>query len=150
MTKAKKIAIAICVLALVIGGLWLYWERPIPLGDLIPEEEWVGMDLEQMVPTNPNGDIKFEEPPMEEILTQIRILRVSRDEENRLGDDEAFRITLYKRDAWPTVIYVKSTGEVHVAADMQLDGWKYYKGAEALYVYLSNLSQTLPAVVPAE
>ena len=38
MTKAKIPGIAILVLLLVIGSLWFYWERPISLGERIPQE----------------------------------------------------------------------------------------------------------------
>ena len=148
MMKARKICIAICTVIFAAAGLWFYWEKPIPLGDQLPEEAWVKMELEQMLPRNPSGDIAFEEVPMEDILRQIQILRVTRAEENRLLDDECFRITLHKEKAWPTVIYVGSTGRIHVAVDMQFDDWKNYEGGEALYVYLSNLSETLNVASP--
>lgn len=150
MTKGKKIAAILCLLTLIFGGLWWYWEYPLPLDTLIPEAQWVRMDLEHMLPGNLAGDLKFDDPPMEEFLELLPGIRVTRGEERPYLDDECFRITLYKGEAWPTVLYVGSTGRVDIAADMQFDNWKYYEGGEALYLYLSILSQTLSGTLPVE
>ena len=150
MKNLKKITAAICLLALVNGGLWWYWERPLPLDRLIPQEQWVRMELEQMLPNNLAGDLEFQDPPMEEILELLPAIRVTRTEKRPYLDDECFRITLYKGEAWPTVLYVDSSGRIDIAADMQFDDWKNYEGGEALYRYLYNLSQNLAGTVPVE
>lgn len=150
MRKSKKIALVFCVFALVIAIFWWYWERPLPLDRLIPQEQWVRMDLEQMLPNNLAGDLEFQDPPMEEILALLPAVRVTRAEKRPYLDDECFRITLYKGEAWPTVLYVGSSGRVEIAADMQFDDWKYYEGGEALYLYLSILSKTLSGTLPVE
>lgn len=150
MKNLKKITAAICLLALVNGGLWWYWERPLPLDRLIPQEQWVRMELEQMLPNNLAGDLEFQDPPMEEILELLPAVRVTRAEKRHYLDDECFRITLYKGEAWPTVLYVGSSGRIDIAADMQFDDWKNYEGGEALYRYLYNLSQNLAGTVPVE
>ena len=150
MKNLKKITAAICLLALVNGGLWWYWERPLPLDRLIPQEQWVRMELEQMLPNNLAGDLEFQDPPMEEILALLPAVRVTRAEKRHYLDDECFRITLYKEEAWPTVLYVGSSGRIDIAADMQFDDWKNYEGGEALYRYLYNLSQNLAGTVPVE
>ena len=150
MKNLKKITAAICLLALVNGGLWWYWERPLPLDRLIPQEQWVRMELEQMLPNNLAGDLEFQDPPMEEILELLPAIRVTRTEKRPYLDDECFRITLYKGEAWPTVLYVGSSGRIDIAADMQFDDWKNYEGGEALYRYLYNLSQNLAGTVPVE
>ena len=150
MKNLKKITAAICLLALVNGGLWWYWERPLPLDRLIPQEQWVRMELEQMLPNNLAGDLEFQDPPMEEILELLPAVRVTRAEKRHYLDDECFRITLYKGEAWPTVLYVDSSGRIDIAADMQFDDWKNYEGGEALYRYLYNLSQNLAGTVPVE
>ena len=108
------------------------------------------MELEQMLPNNLAGDLEFQDPPMEEILELLPAVRVTRAEKRHYLDDECFRITLYKGEAWPTVLYVGSSGRIDIAADMQFDDWKNYEGGEALYRYLYNLSQNLAGTVPVE
>lgn len=63
-------------------------------------------------------------------------------------ENRAFRITLYRENAWPTVLYVDPTGRISLAVDMRYDNWKYYRGGAALYTALEELSETLVAVVP--
>ena len=150
MKKAQKIAIIFSVFVLLTAALWWYWERPLPLDRLIPQEQWVRMELEQMLPNNLAGDLEFQDPPMEEILELLPGARVTRAEKRHYLDDECFRITLYKGEAWPTVLYVGSSGRIDIAADMQFDDWKNYEGGEALYRYLYNLSQNLAGTVPVE
>lgn len=148
MKKAKRIPMAVCLLVLV--ALWWYWERPVPLDELLPDETWVGMELEQMCSANLAGDLEYIDPPMDAVLELLPGIRVTRAEGRPYLEDSCFRITLYKGESWPTVLYVGSTGRVDIAADMQFDNWKYYEGGEALYQYLSNLSKTLSAVFPAD
>lgn len=150
MKKAKITAIIFLALALVMGGLWFYWERPFPLHTLIPEEQWVRMEMEQMLPGNMAGDMKFVDPPMAEFLEILPSIRVSRTEERPYVEEESFRITLYKGEAWPTVMYISPTGRIHIAANLQFDDWKDYEGGEALYQYLSLCSGNLSAILPAE
>lgn len=150
MRKIKGIGLAVCGLVLIFGSLWWYWERPLPLYELLPDVSWTRMELEQMLPDNPAGDLKFADPPMEELLALLPAIRVSRAEGCHYLEDECFRITLYKGEAWPTVLYVGSTGRVDIAADMQFDDWKYYEGGEALYLYIYNLSKNLSGMVPVE
>lgn len=135
----------VVVIAVLAAGLWLYWECPMSLGKCLPEEAWIKMDMELQIQSNLAGDIRFSEIPVEQVLDQIDVTRVTRAREKRYLDEECFRITLYKGEAWPTVMYVGNTGRVDVAADMQFDDWKYYEGGEGLYHFLSFLSQNLPA-----
>ena len=146
MTGKKIITIFLSIVVLIFGLVWFCQTRTVALGSQLPEEKWTGIEREKMQPTEPDGDVCYGDVPMEDVLYQLQILRVSRSKEVVLGTDACFRITLYKEDAWPTVLYIKSTGEVHLARDMQIDDWQYYKGAEALYLYLTNLSRTLPVV----
>ena len=150
MRKIKRIGLVVCGLVLLFGALWWYWARPLPLHELLPDVSWTRMELEQMLPDNPAGDLKFADPPMEELLALLPAIRVSRAEGRPYLEDECFRITLYKEEAWPTVLYVSSTGRVDIAADMQFDNWKFYEGGEALYLYLSTLSKTLSGTLPVE
>ena len=146
----KKRWIVVNVVLAALLGVWLYWEYSVSLGKLLPEENWIRMDLELQSQSDMNGDIQFSEFPMEQILTQLDATTVSRAAEKRDLEDKSFRITLYKEEAWPTVLYVGSTGRIAIAADMQFDDWKHYEGGEGLYLYLYHLSKTLPGMVPVE
>lgn len=146
MTRAKKTGIALLVLVLVIGGLWFYWERPLSLGDLIPQEAWTGLELLQDDATNTGTFITFQDPPLEEILTQISATRVTRAEKDRLLEEKHFQIMLKKGSPYPTMLYVEENGQIHVAAELDFDHWENYEGGEELYTYLSILSQRLSAV----
>ena len=150
MTRVKKTGIAVLVLALVIGGLWIYWERPLSLGALIPQEVWLRLELQQDDGANTGDCVKFQEPPMEDILTQIQATRVTRAEKDRLLGEKYFQLLLYKGESYPTMLYVEENGQIHVAAELDFDHWKNYEGGEELYTYLSILSKNLPALYPAE
>ena len=150
MKKTKPIAMAICVLLLVIGGLWWYWEYPLALNERIPEENWVRMEMEQMLPYNMSGDLTYEDPPMEDVLALLPAIRVTRAQNSNFVEDDSFRITLFKGEAWPTVMYISPTGKIQIAAEMDFDNWKCYEGGEALYQYLYIQSKTLTALLPVE
>ena len=150
MKNLKKITVIIFLFALVNGGLWWYWEKPMPLDSLLPDEQWKKMDLERMLPDHTAGDLKFEHAPLEDVLALLPAIRVTRAEGKPYLEDDCFRITLYKGEPWPTVMYVSSTGRVDIAADLDFDHWKNYEGGEALYLYLSTLSKTLSGTLPVE
>ena len=119
MTRLQKMVGCICILSLVLAGLWWYWERPMPLNQLLPKEQWVRMQLEQMLLEKLTGDMAFAEPPLEDFLENLPSIRVNRAEKNPAVEDESFRITLYKGEAWPTVMYVSPSGRISIAADMK-------------------------------
>ena len=150
MRKIKGIGIAVCGLVLILGSLWWYWEHPLSLHDLLPEETWVRMEMEQIFSAGPTEDRKFVDPPMDAVLALLPAIRVTRAEKRPYLDDKCFRITLYKGEAWPTMLYVGSTGRIHIAADLNFDDWKCYEGGEALYQYLYLCSRTLSTVISAE
>ena len=45
MTKAKKTGRILLALALLLGFLWFYWEWPMTMDSLLPEENWVRTEL---------------------------------------------------------------------------------------------------------
>lgn len=150
MTKAKRTGIAVLALALVIGGLWFYWERPLSLGELIPQEAWIGLDLLQDDATNTGTFITFQEAPLDEILTQIQATRVTRAPKDRLLEEKHFQLMLKKGQPYPTMLYVEANGQIHIAVELDFGHWKNYEGGQELYRYLSILSKNLPALYPAE
>lgn len=150
MTKAKKTGLMLLAVALLTGVLWCYWEYPMSLGDRIPGETWVGLELRQDDGANTGGYVEFQEPPLEEILIQLYATRITRMEQDRSLDGKYFQLLLKKGESYPTMIYVEENGQIHVAAELDFDHWKNYEGGKTLYVYLSNLSRRLPAVYPME
>ena len=150
MKKTKLMATVICVLLLVIGSLWWYWEYPLALNELIPKENWARMEMEQMLPYNMSGNLTFEDPPMEDVLALLPAIRVTRAQNSNYVEDDSFRITLFKGEAWPTVMYISPTGKIQIAAELEFDNWKCYEGGEALYQYLHTCSKTLTALLPVE
>lgn len=150
MKKTKRIAAVICMLFLVLGGLWWYWEYPHPLNELIPDENWVRMEMEQTLPYNMAGNLVFEDPPMEDVLALLPAIRVTRAQNSNHVEDDSFRITLFKGEAWPTVMYISPTGKIQIAAELDFANWKCYEGGEALYQYLYTCSKTLTALLPLE
>ena len=148
MSKAKKTGIVMFLLVLAAAILWLYWERPLSLGERIPQEAWVRMELNRDDGTNTGDYVVFQEPPIDEILNQIQATRVNRAQKDRLLEGNYFQLLLYKGEAYPTMLYVEENGQIHIAAELDFDHWKNYEGGEELYRYLSNLSQRLPAIYP--
>ena len=53
--------------------------------------------------------------------------------------DGYFQINLHRSKGEATVLYVNARGEVAVAANMDLNHYRYYKGGEELYEALSAL-----------
>lgn len=101
MKRSKKILLAALILCLLLSGMWFYWEWQMPLTDLLPEENWISLELWQGDGANTGVNIAYDAPPLEEILTQFSATRVSRAEKD-------------------------------------------------LYIYMSNMSQSLSARIPAE
>lgn len=150
MTKAKKTGMALLVLVMVVVCLWLYWERPHSLWDLLPQEKWIGLELMQDNGDNTGKYATYQGVPMEEILTQIQATRVSRAAKDRLLGGKYFQILLKKGLPYPTMLYVEENGQIHIASELDFDHWKNYEGGEALYTYLSVLSKNLPALYPVD
>lgn len=147
MRKGKKLAIALCVLALLIGSLWLYWEWPMTMDTLIPEESWVRAELRHGVADGDGQDMEFEAPELDRILPQMGAVRLTRAEKRHYMDDRYFQIILYNGETYPTMIYVGSTGRVKIAQHLDFDHWKDYEGGEDFYRYLENYSRNLSAVI---
>ena len=146
MTKVKKIAALICVLAFLIGGLWFYWEQQLIIGDLIPDSTWTRLELRKGTAAGSGEEIVYD-APLEPLLTRIKAASVTRDEENRLLSDQHFQIILYNGNTYPTMLYVKSNGEVHIAVQLDFDHWKHYEDGEELYAFLLDYCESLPAEV---
>lgn len=146
MSKAKKTGLFLCVLFFAVGGLWLYWEWPMPMDTLLPKENWVRMELCRGGVTDSYFETDFENPELDKVLPQMGAVRLTRAQKRSYLDDQYFQIILYKGESYPTMIYVGSAGNVQIAKELDFDHWKTYEGGEPFYRYLQNYSQTLPAV----
>ena len=147
MTKAKKMGMAFLVFALVLGGLWFYWECPVSMGTLIPEAHWVRAELRWCSVADSFYESEFENVDPDRLVPQMDSVQLTRTEKRPYLDDYYFQINLYKGEAYPTVIYVGNTGRVQIARELDFDHWEHYEGGETFYRYLQSYSQTLPAVI---
>ncbi len=136
--KNKTALLAICVLLLVLcAALWMYWERQIPMIELLPEEDWVKLDMR--ISEAGTGDREIDPPELEKVLEAIGKAKVTRGPEYK-DVSGSFRLALYKGEGYPTVIYVSEDGKIAIAAEMDVDNWRYYEGGEELYKALLELT----------
>ena len=136
--RNKKALLAICVLLLVLcAALWMYWERQIPMIELLPDEDWV--KLEMSFSEAGTGDREMDPPELGKVLEAIGKTNVTRGPEYK-DVSGSFRLALYKGEGYPTVIYVAEDGKIAIAAEMDVDNWRYYEGGEELYEALLELT----------
>ena len=147
MEKVKKLGIAVCTFILLLGGLYVYWEREIPLMSLLPDEDWTKVQLLMGNVGSDEWEREFTDPPLDRILDFIQATKVTRDEKDPYLDDQYFQIYLIPEDGYPTVIHVEKNGEVIVFADstLDMDEYRYYEDGEILYSMLLSLSGELSA-----
>ena len=148
MTKAKKTGAVFLATMLLISLLWCYWEWPMSMASLLPEENWVRAELCWGSGISSYHVPEFENPELDKLLSQMDVVKLNRAEARNYLDDRYFQIILYKGKSYPTMIYVGDAGNVQIARELDFDHWKNYEGGEELYRYLSNLSQRLPAIYP--
>ena len=136
--RNKKVLLAICVLLRVLcAALWMYWESKIPMIELLPDEDWVKLDMS--FSEAGIGDREIDPPELGKVLTAIGKTKVTRGPEYK-DVSGSFRLALYKGEGYPTVIYVGEDGKIAIAAEMDVDNWRYYEGGEELYEALLELT----------
>lgn len=75
--KNKKVLLAVCVLLLgLCAGLWMYWECEIPMIELLPDEDWVKLDMS--ISEAGVGDREIDPPEPEKVLEAIGKTKVIR------------------------------------------------------------------------
>ena len=144
MRRSKKITFS--VLILVLFGLWWYWECPMTMDSLLPQENWIRVELRWCNVADAYYEPEFQKLELDKLLTQMKSVKLTRTEQRTYLDDQYFQINLFKGEAYPTMIYVGNTGRVQIARELDFDHWKHYEGGVAFYRFLENYSQTLPAV----
>lgn len=139
MTRFRKICIAICVLALVIAGLYLYWETEIPLTNMLPDEDWTKVQL--FVGDPGVGESEWEGAlAPEDILAAVNQTKVTRGPEFSGMSQPYFHLYLIHENGYPTTITAVENGQVAVAIEMDFDNYRYYEGGEELYQALLALT----------
>ncbi|MGN1283728.1 MAG: hypothetical protein ACI4TY_00305, partial [Candidatus Limosilactobacillus intestinavium] len=133
MSRFQKTVLGFLTAVLVILCAWAWWEREIPLTDLLPDTAWTEVRLLAGDMNSQEREQELAQPPLEEILTAISEARVTRDTKNSHLDDNYFQLYLSPEEGYPTVIYVNQNGRIQIAAEMDLDHYQYYEGGESLY-----------------
>ena len=124
---------------LVIVGIWAWWEREIPLMDLLPDTAWTSVRLLVGDTNSPEREQELAEPPLEDILTAVSEAKVTRTSRNSHLDDSYFQFYLCPEEGYPTVVYVNQNGRLQIAANMVLDHYEYYEGGENFYKALESI-----------
>lgn len=143
MSRFQKTILGFLIGMLVILCAWAYWEREIPMSDLLPDTVWTGVRVLAGDTDSPEREQELASPPREAILAAISEARVTRNTKNSHLDDRYFQLCLSPEDGYPTVIYVNQNGRIQIAADMDLDHYQYYEGGESLYKALEGICASL-------
>ena len=134
MKKHTKIIIAVALLALIMVGLWFYWEQELVLGDIIP----AGDNEAQFfiaTPSSGSTDIPLDDQIESLMLDAVRSATVTRGPKHRTHSYE-LRLT---GDGYPTLVYVDSYGHIAVAVDLDLDHYLYFEDHGELYAALDAI-----------
>ena len=145
MSKNKKRLILVFVLCLVLSGLWLYWEREIPLQDQLPDADWYKVQFHGMYF---EGYVEYtvEDLDADLLLSILNAARVDRGPEFETLDGDSLMLWLYPGGTPPTLITVREDGRISVMEKLSDKHIRYYEGGEDLYRRLQSKAQTLPAV----
>lgn len=143
MSRFQKVILGFLMAVLVIAGIWAWWEREIPLMDLLPDTAWTSVRLLTGDVNSPEREQELAEPPLGDILTAVSEAKVTRTSRNSHLDDSYFQFYLCPEEGYPTVVYVNQNGQIQVAADMDLDHYQYYEDGEDLYKALERICASL-------
>lgn len=137
MQKSRKFLIAVLVLALVIGGLWFYWEQDLVLGDVIPAGD---NNVQFRIPTAGVGatEIPLDEQTGSLMLEAVRSAKVTRGPKYRTLPGNCYELYLYG-DGYATLVYVSNYGHISVAVDLDLDHYQYFEDHGELFAALDVL-----------
>ena len=145
MKRNKKKWLPLLLLLLIIGGIWLYWGRPIPLMSTLPKENWVRMQMWVCDETSEEWIWEIEPPALEDVLSAIDQTTVDRNDKSKNAGFTRFEVLLYPESGDdPTLIYVTDYGKVSVAPFLELDHYRYYERGEELYDALAILAENQP------
>ena len=135
----KKLVICALLVILLCALCFSLWYRTeLPLSDRIPQENWVRCEV--FLGTPGVGDAEIPMDDLQGLLDAIDHTTVVRRSAFPGFYTPYFRITLYKGESYPTLIHVAENGDISVAVELDLDHYSYYKGGEALYQALLELT----------
>lgn len=143
MSRFQKAILGFLTAALIIVCVWAWWEREIPLTDLLPDTAWTDVRILVGDGNSPEREQELAQPPLEEILAAVSEARVTRDTNNSHLDDRYFQLYLCPGEGYPAVVYVNRNGRLQIAADMEFDHYQYYEGGESLYKALESICASL-------
>ena len=137
MKKHTKTIIATVLLALVIGGLWFYWEQELVLGDIIPDGD---MRVQFYIATPGVGatDIQLDDQIESLMLEAVRSATVTRGGEFHALPTYCYELRL-TGDSYPTLVYVGKDGRISVAVELDLDHYLYFEDHGELYAALDQI-----------
>ena len=137
MAKGKKTMIFLLVLALTLGGLWYYWERPMQIRDLIPAG-YNKVQFSVAVPGFGSIETELDQQTQEKILDLVYSSTVTRHDAYDALPSNCYELRLFS-DGFPTLIYVGKDGRISMAIDWDLDHYKYFEDDGQLYQALSDI-----------
>ena len=137
MKKSTKILVLLLVLALIIGGLWYYWERPIQISDLIPAG-YTKVQFSIAAPSFGYIEQELDQQTQEKILNLVYSSTVTRHDGYDALPSNCYELRLFS-DGFPTLIYVGKDGRMSMAVDWDLDHYKYFEDDGQLYQALSDI-----------
>ena len=137
MEKGKKTMLFLLVLALTLGGLWYYWERPIQICDLIPAG-YTKVQFSVVVPGFGSIETELDQQTQEKILDLVYSSTVTRHDAYDALPSNCYELRLFS-DGFPTLIYVGKDGRISMAIDWDLDHYKYFEDDGQLYQAISDL-----------
>lgn len=139
MKKAKKIVLIGLILCALALSAWLYWERAFPLADVLPEEDWIRVQIDIGDPGVGQEPWQGTADP-ETVLTALEQAQVTRGPEFRSMSLPYFQLTLFKGESYPTHITVVANGQISVAVELDFDNYRYYEDNGELYAALLELT----------
>lgn len=143
MSRFQKAIPRLLIVMLVVLCAWAYWEREIPMSDLLPDADWTGVRILMGDTDSLEREQEYAQPPLEKILAAVSETRVTRGTKNSYLDDSYFQLYLCPEKGYPTVVYVNRNGRLQIAADMDFDHYQYYEGGESLYKALESICASL-------
>ena len=135
----KKRGILILMVLLLAAACFFGWYRQeLNLADRIPQESWVRAEVRYGTPGEGDSETDFDD--LQALLAAIDHTTVTRRSEFDGYLTPYFRITLYKGEAYPTLITVGEDGSIAIAAGLDFDHYSYYRDGEELYQALLDLA----------
>lgn len=144
MKRYRIILSVIAVVLLIAGGLWLYWERQLPLQDFLPQEDAVACSLMGAVF---EGHVIYsvDDDTAERIIRCLNSAGADRGPHFDSWHGDAFAVMIsYTGETHPWVsIVVNDSGQI-LLFNGEEDKSYYFEGGEELYRQIRAIAEDLP------